>query len=59
MLQMSNIWREDDDIKDAQIFSEEIDDEYITVSHILISVFFGFKLLILSINVVFMVLKKR
>ena len=22
---MSNIWREDDDIKDAQIFSEEID----------------------------------
>ena len=50
---------EDDNLKDAQIFSEEIDDEYITVSHILISVFFGFKLLILSINVVFMVLKKR
>ena len=40
--------REDENRKDAQIFRGEIDDEYIVVSKILISVFFGFKLLITS-----------
>ena len=40
--------REDENLKDSQIFRGEIDDEYIVVSKILISVFFGFKLLISS-----------